>query len=87
MLKNRKSNRRLRYVLAYTILYLILAGLLVLFFKLQNRSLVYHADAWRQHLRALAYYGKWLRGNLWHLLHNLLNNLLIYPEEAAVFPD
>lgn len=70
MLKNRKSNRRLRYVLAYTILYLILAGLLVLFFKLQNRSLVYHADAWRQHLRALAYYGKWLRGNLWHLLHD-----------------
>ncbi|MGO5222745.1 YfhO family protein [Bacillota bacterium LCP21S3_D9] len=70
MLKNRKSNRRLRYFLAYTILYLILAGLLVLFFKLQNRSLVYHADAWRQHLRALAYYGKWLRGNLWHLLHD-----------------
>ena len=70
MLKNRKSNRRLRYILIYTILYLILAGLLILFFKLQNRSLVYHADAWRQHLRALAYYGKWLRGNLWHLLHN-----------------
>ena len=70
MLKNRKSNRRLRYVLAYTILYLILAGLLVLFFRLQNRSLVYHADAWRQHLRALAYYGKWLRGNLWHLFYD-----------------
>lgn len=70
MLKNRKSNRRLRYVLVYTILYLILAGLLVLFFKLQNRSLVYHADAWRQHLRALAYYGKWLRGNLLHLFHD-----------------
>lgn len=70
MLKNRKSNRRLRYFLVYTILYLILAGLLVLFFRLQNRSLVYHADAWRQHLRALAYYGKWLRGSLWHLLHD-----------------
>lgn len=69
-MKNRKLNRRLRYFLIYTILYLILAGLLVLFFKLQNRSLVYHADAWRQHLRALAYYGKWLRGNLWHLLHD-----------------
>lgn len=69
-MKKHKSNRRLRYFLAYTILYLILAGLLVLFFKLQNRSLVYHADAWRQHLRALAYYGKWLRGNLWHLLHD-----------------
>ena len=70
MLKNRKPNRRLRYFLVYTILYLILAGLLVLFFRLQNRSLVYHADAWRQHLRALAYYGKWLRGNLWHLFHD-----------------
>ena len=70
ILKKHKSNRRLRYFLAYTILYLILAGLLILFFKLQNRSLVYHADAWRQHLRALAYYGKWLRGNLWHLVHD-----------------
>lgn len=69
-MKKHKSNRRLRYFLAYTILYLILAGLLVFFFKLQNRSLVYHADAWRQHLRALAYYGKWLRGNLWHLVHD-----------------
>ena len=69
-MKKNKSNRRLRYFLAYTILYLILAGLLFFFFKLQNRSLVYHADAWRQHLRALAYYGKWLRGNLWHLLHD-----------------
>lgn len=63
-------NRRQRYILIYTILYLILAGLLIHFFKLQNRSLVYHADAWRQHLRALAYYGKWLRGNLWHLVHD-----------------
>lgn len=70
ILKKHKSNRRLRYFLIYTILYLILAGLLILFFKLQNRSLVYHADAWRQHLRALAYYGKWLRGNLWHLVHD-----------------
>ena len=69
-MKKHKSNRRLRYFLIYTILYLILAGLLILFFKLQNRSLVYHADAWRQHLRALAYYGKWLRGNLWHLVHD-----------------
>lgn len=69
-MKKHKSNRRLRYFLAYTILYLILAGLLFFFFKLQNRSLVYHADAWRQHLRALAYYGKWLRGNLWHLVHD-----------------
>lgn len=70
MLRYCKMNRRQRYILIYTILYLILAGLLVFFFKLQNRSLVYHADAWRQHLRALAYYGKWLRGNLWHLLHD-----------------
>lgn len=70
MLRYCKMNRRQRYILIYTILYLILAGLLVFFFKLQNRSLVYHADAWRQHLRALAYYGKWLRGNLWHLVHD-----------------
>lgn len=59
-----------RWILLYTLLYLLLVGLLVLFFKVQNRSLVYHADAWRQHLRALAYYGKWLRGNVWHFVHD-----------------
>lgn len=68
--KKHTPDRRLRYLLAYTFLYLLLAGLLVFFCKTQNRSLVYHADAWRQHLRALAYYGKWLRGNLWHLVHD-----------------
>ncbi len=58
-----------RWILLYTLLYLLLVGLLVLFFKVQNRSLVYHADAWRQHLRALAYYGKWLRGIVWNLVY------------------
>lgn len=68
--KNKAGSLTSRWILFYSLLYLLLAGILVLFFKVQNRSLVYHADAWRQHLRALAYYGKWLRGIVWDLVYH-----------------
>ncbi|MCR4762210.1 MAG: YfhO family protein [Lachnospiraceae bacterium] len=60
--------------LPYTILYLLLAALLFALFRLQGKSLVYQADGWRQHLRALSYYGKYLRGALRHLIldHSLI---------------
>lgn len=48
----------------------MLAFLVAFLFRSKGRSLVYHADAWRQHLRALAYYGNWLRGNLYNLFVN-----------------
>ncbi len=56
--------------LLYTALFLLLFGSLLYYFAAENRSLVYHADAWRQHLRAFAYYGKWLRGCVWTVIHN-----------------
>ena len=59
-----------RYVLWYTLLYAILFGVILYYFRDSSRSLVYHADAWRQHLRAYAYYGKWLRGYVWNILRN-----------------
>ncbi len=54
-------------ILLYTILYAALAGLLFCLFRAQGKSLVYQSDGWRQHLRALTYYGKYLRGALRHL--------------------
>ncbi len=57
------------FFIGYTLLYAVLFGFILCFFAAEHRSLVYHADAWRQHLRALAYYGKWLRGCAWNLLH------------------
>lgn len=57
------------FFIGYTLLYAVLFGFILCFFIAEHRSLVYHADAWRQHLRALAYYGKWLRGCAWNLLH------------------
>ncbi len=67
------SRHRERHALGsafwYTVLYALLFGFILYFFAAEHRSLVYHADAWRQHLRAYAYYGKWLRGCAWNLLH------------------
>lgn len=68
--ETRQKNDRQRGVLLwYTVLYALLFGFILCFFIAEHRSLVYHADAWRQHLRAYAYYGKWLRGCAWNLLH------------------
>ena len=68
---NQKASKSwLSLWLAYTLLFALLFGSLLCYFASGSRSLVYHADAWRQHLRAFAYYGKWLRGCLWNLIHN-----------------
>ena len=68
---NQKASKSwLSLWLAYTLLFVLLFSSLLCYFASGNRSLVYHADAWRQHLRAFAYYGKWLRGCLWNLIHN-----------------
>ncbi len=64
-----KNGRQRGVFLWYTVLYALLFGFILCFFIAEHRSLVYHADAWRQHLRAYAYYGKWLRGCAWNLLH------------------
>ncbi|MCR5675407.1 MAG: YfhO family protein [Lachnospiraceae bacterium] len=61
-----KENTR-RILLLYTLLYALLMGLVFFFFRSQGRSLVYQGDGWREHLRALACYGQYLRGALRHL--------------------
>lgn len=61
-----KFNRRV--VAAYCVLAAALLGFLWMFFARAGRSTIYHSDAWRQHLRALAYYSKWLRGAVYHIV-------------------
>ena len=63
------SKRRSRCVGLYSILYVLLWGCILFYFISSSKSLVYHADAWRQHLRAYAYYGKWLRGLVWNVIY------------------
>ncbi|MBQ7679227.1 MAG: YfhO family protein, partial [Butyrivibrio sp.] len=62
-----KYTECLRTLLLFTVIYAGLMGLILLFFRLQGRSMVYMGDGWRQHLRALTYYGKYLRGVLYHI--------------------
>ena len=63
-----KKSGVIAVILLYTLTYMALMGLILMFFDTQEKSLVYMGDGWRQHLRALTYYGKYLRGALRHLI-------------------
>ncbi len=63
-----KTRRNWRIYLLYTLVYIAAAALVFCWFYMAGRSLVYHSDGWRQHIKALTYYGKWLRGTARHLL-------------------
>jgi uncharacterized membrane protein YfhO len=51
----------------YTVIFLIMVyGVFYPFFA-NNVSFINTADAFRQHIKALAYYAKWLRGAIYHI--------------------
>lgn len=46
----------------YTVLFLIAVFCTLIYFLVYKKSLVWHIDGYDQHVLALSYYGKWLRG-------------------------
>ncbi len=74
--ENRLGSRK-KFYLAYTGLFIVLSVLVFSFMLFTGRSLVRQSDGFRQHLKALTYYGQWLR----QLARNLLfNHQLLLPE-------
>ncbi|MCR5770862.1 MAG: YfhO family protein [Butyrivibrio sp.] len=55
----KKSNILFTFII-YTFLYIIIMTFLYHFFKMQGKSLVYNGDGWRQHIRSMEYYSRWL---------------------------
>ena len=65
------------YYLVYTFLFLIGALFCFSYFVYTDTSLIWEIDGWQQHIKALVYYSKYLRG----IVHNILSgNGLIIPE-------
>ena len=63
-------NRAKKEIAFYSIYTIIFAGILwgvFHYFPENDKILINHADAFRQHLRALAYYSKWLRGVFYNI--------------------
>lgn len=56
----KKTSVLLTYIV-YTILYVFIMAFLLHLFKEQGKSLVYNGDGWRQHIRAMEYYSRWLK--------------------------
>lgn len=54
----------------YTALFAAMTVAVFGWFYFNGKSLLADGDAWRQHIRAVALYSKWLRGVFYHLIHD-----------------
>ena len=68
--KNNKVVKIAGFYLGYTVLFLIILWGSFRYFPENGRLLLNHADAWRQHMKAVAYYSKWLRGIFYNIFVN-----------------
>ncbi|MBE5844352.1 MAG: hypothetical protein E7302_09250 [Butyrivibrio sp.] len=67
-----KRVKLLGFYIIYTLLFFAIFWGSFKYFPENGRLLLNHADAWRQHMKAVAYYSKWLRGVFYNIfvLHN-----------------
>ncbi|SFB29938.1 Uncharacterized membrane protein YfhO [Acetitomaculum ruminis DSM 5522] len=71
------EKKKINYFCVYTLLFLVMAFFVYISFIFSNRSLVWDEDGMMQHLKALIYYSKYLRG----IIKNLIfNHKLIIPD-------
>ncbi|WP_026498653.1 YfhO family protein [Butyrivibrio sp. WCD2001] len=55
------------FYLIYTAIFAAMSALVYGYFYSNGKSLICEGDTWRQHLKAAAYYSKWLRGVFYHV--------------------
>ena len=65
----------LLFYLIYTAIFAAMSVLVYGYFYRNGKSLICEGDTWRQHLKAAAYYSKWLRGVLYHVFKEHSLNL------------
>ncbi len=71
MEKKKVFDRPYKAAVFYGVYSILFAGMIYgvfYYFFANNVSFINSADAFRQHIKALAYYAKWMRGVLYHLV-------------------
>lgn len=68
-LSNEKYRLRQYYVL-YTVLFILVCGIVFCWYFLTGRTFIWQVDGWAQHFNALVYYAKYMRSILRELLYN-----------------
>lgn len=58
------------FYIVYTLLFAAMSYLVYGYFFHNGKTLICQGDTWRQHLKAAAYYSKWLRGIFYHIVHD-----------------
>ncbi|WP_408071984.1 YfhO family protein [Butyrivibrio sp. JL13D10] len=58
------------FYIIYTVMFAVMSYLVYGYFLKNGKSFICTGDTWRQHLKAAAYYSKWLRGVFYHLIHD-----------------
>ena len=62
-----KTHRRRDFLILYTLIFALLSVLTHIYIYISGRTLVWNLDGSGQHIKALAFYGEWLRGVLRHI--------------------
>ncbi len=60
-------HRKRDYLIVYTLMFALLAALTHIYIYNSGRTLVWNLDGSGQHIKALAFYGEWLRGVFKHI--------------------
>ena len=71
------KQRMRRYYLLYTLLFSLVCCLVFFWYYTAGRTFVAFDDGWRQHYRALVYYGRYLRSMARELLYH---HRIVFPE-------
>ena len=72
-----EDGRRKHYYIVYTFAFGLMALFCFSWYIKADRSLIWNADGWQQHFKAVVYYAKYLRGIVRHLIYD---HKLIIPE-------
>lgn len=59
--QSNNSNKRMKYYLIYSVLFVIMCWAIFHCFFMNNISFIWKVDGWTQHVKALAYYSNWLQ--------------------------
>lgn len=62
-----KTHRRRDFLILYTLIFALLSVLTHIYIYIGGRTLVWNLDGSGQHIKALAFYGEWLRGVIGHI--------------------
>lgn len=78
------KDRTRQYYVIYTVLFLLVCGIVFCWYFLDGRTFIWYKDGWAQHYKALVYYAQYMRSFIRELL---CNHQFVFPEWEFAFGE